>query len=133
MQENQLHNGYKIKDKRGKVWLTSLPYLKSCKSNQDIAAAFLSLIWLCNIRLGSRELQFLSYMMMRDGQVAQLGKKLYMEQYNVPKARVDNMVSQLKKKKVLIKKEVKVSIHHKIVLPFKESDNFIFQFRCQKI
>lgn len=134
MSEKQLHNGQRVKDKKGRIWFSAQPYIKEYGTNQEMAKMFISLVTIFNgIRIGHRELEFLSYMMMRDGIIAQLGKKLYREQYNVPQARVDNMISQLKKKKILIKGEDgKVRMHPKIVLPFKDNDNFIFQFRCGK-
>lgn len=133
MKENRLHNGQRFKDSKGLQWLTSPPYNKIYKDKYQAANLFLSMIMVFNgIRVSKRELEFLAYMMLRDG-IVTVGKKMYSEQYGVSKNQVDNMICFLKKKKVLVKIGGKVQIHPKIVLPFKDNDNFIFQFRCEKI
>jgi hypothetical protein len=128
----QLHNGHLHKDRDGKVWVMTPPYIKSYKDKMEVAKIFLFLV--CsfnNIKLGPMELEFLGFMMLRDG-VVTVGKKLYCEQYGRTMSRVDNIISLLKKKKILVKIDNKVRIHPKIVVGFKEHDNFIFQFKCQK-
>lgn len=128
----QLHNGYEYVDKKDKVWLMSLPYLKPCTNKQQMAMIFITLVTSFNgIKLGERELEFLAYMMLRKGVIEYHNKKAYSEEYGVSSDRVDNMISQLKKKKVLIKSDKQITIHPKIVIDFDTHDNFIFQFRCQ--
>lgn len=129
----QLNNGHIFKDNRQLPWFVSDSYIKGYQSKHQAARIFLLMV--CsfnNIRLGKMELEFLVAMMLREGVVAQLGKKLFREQHNISQSRVDNIIYLLKKKKILVKIDGKVRIHPKITIPFKEHDNFIFTFKCLK-
>lgn len=129
----QIHNGHIYRDKKDQQWLVCNPYIKTYKDKTEAARLFLSMVTgFNNIRLSKSELDFLAYMMMKDGGVVTVGKKGYQEQYDVSEGVVNNMVSLLKKKKVLVKIDNKVRIHPKIMVGFKDNDNFIFQFKCQK-
>lgn len=131
--DKQLHNGYNYKDRQGQEWLMSPPYLKKYNDKQQVAHLFLSLILLFNgIKATNSELKLLAYMMVRGGEVGGIGKKLYIEMAKTSEGRVDNLICQLRKKKVIVKVDGKVRIHPKITIGFKDHDNFIFQFKCQK-
>ena len=109
-------------------------YSKPYETKEELARIFLSTTCtFFGISLGDRELEFLSYIILREKSlVSQLGKKLYRDKYNVSKQLVDNMISNLKKKFILIKENDKIMLHPNIALKFSD-DNYIFQFRCRKI
>lgn len=134
MSEKQLHSGYKYKDKKGNSWLLTEPYVRNCKDHQQVINLFLSMVILFNgIKATPKELDFLTFLYMRGGVVSYSGKMACTDKLGITRSNVDNLISVLKKKKILIKQESKVRIHPKIMIDFNDHKNFIFQFRCKTI
>lgn len=127
MEDLQLH-----RDKQEITWSIPSPYVRKYGEKAEVIATFLKLVTTFNgINIGPREIDFLAYMILRDGLVSQLGRKLYREKFNLNKAVIYNIIKRLKRKGVLIGKGDQLRVHPKIVLNFKD-DNFIFQFKCLK-
>lgn len=132
MSEKQLHSGYKYKDKKGHTWMLTEPYIRKCADKQQVVHLFLSMVILFNgIKVTPKELEFLTLLYMRGGVVSYTGKAVYTDKLAITVDNVNNLISVLKKKKVLIKEDTKVRIHPKIMIDFNDHTNFIFQFRCR--
>lgn len=116
-----------------KDWVFSEPYIKQFKTNEELSSIFIKTACaFFNINITNKELEFLSFMMLREkGAIGQLGKKLYLEKYRIgSRYSLDNTISKLKKKKLIVKIDNKLRIHPKILINF-IGDNYIFQFRCK--
>lgn len=128
----QVNSGKRYKDKEGSIWIVPAPYVRKCDTKLKAARMFIAAVTAFNdISIGPMELNFLAYIMLRGGVLSGTGRKQYIDEHGSSKSKIDNMVSGLKKKKVLVKSEDRmVRLHPKIVVNFKDNDNFIFTFRC---
>ena len=109
-----------------------VPYTRKCNSKEQVASLFLSMVSVFNgIKLGPRELEFLTFLVLReDGIMTGTAKSVYVERFKVSIGVVDNIIGTLKKKGVLVKQNDVTRIHPKIAIKF-TGDNYIFQFKCQ--
>ena len=113
----------------GDKWL-SLSFRKNKKDKSDIAITYFQLLAAFNnIRLSDAEVKLLSHVALNKGVVSDSCKMSYVSKYGSSIANVDNLVSKLKKKKLLIKGDT-VILNPKINLDFLSHDNFIFYFKC---
>ena len=105
-------------------------FRKNKKDKSDIAITYFQLLAAFNnIRLSDAEVKLLSHVAVNKGVVSGSCKMSYVSKYGSSIANVDNLVSKLKKKKLLIKGDT-VILNPKINLDFLSHDNFIFYFKC---
>lgn len=114
-------------------WIMPDAFSKQHESKEQIVSTFVATVCaFYNINLTPKELEFLMFLILRDKGLVGLGRQQYMEKYHTSKARVDNIVSNLKKKYILIGERDKCRIHPNIAIKFTDN-NYIFQFRCRRI
>ena len=118
-----------ISPSSGEKWL-SLSFKKNKKDRSDIAFTYFQLLSAFNnIKLSTTEIKLLAHVAVNRGIVSGSCKMSYVAKYGSSVANVDNLVSKLKKKKLLTKGDT-VILNPKINLDFLTNDNFIFYFKC---
>jgi hypothetical protein len=89
-------------------------------SEQDIAYIYYSVISIVNkLGITDMELNLLAYTAIRGGITNPAAKKDFCETYKTSLAYINNMISKLRKKKLLIKRGSKIAITPVIALNFK--------------
>jgi len=130
MQQVAIQNGTTFADRDGQQWL-GFSFKKKKTSKRDIATVYFQLLSAFNnLKFSDGEISLLAHIALNKGIVSGPCKIGYVENYNSSIAAVDNTISKLKKKKILIKKENTVFLHPKVTLDFNNQDNFIFSFKC---
>ena len=130
MQVVTTQNGSIFTDKEGQSWL-GFSFRKRRGDKKDIAASYFQLLSAFNnLKLSEAEVKLLSHISLNRGVVSGPCKMGFVEKYESSVAAVDNTISKLKKKRLLVKKDNTVMLNPKISLDFSNQDNFIFSFKC---
>ena len=130
MQQVAIQNGTTFADRDGQQWL-GFSFKRKKADKRDIATAYFQLLSAFNnLKLSDGEISLLAHIALNKGIVSGPCKIGYVENHNSSIAAVDNTISKLKKKKLLIKKDNTVFLHPKVTLDFNNQDNFIFSFKC---
>lgn len=130
MQQLGTQNGTVFSDKHNQQWLV-LPFKRKKNDKRDIAISYFQLLsaW-NNFKLSDSEVKLLAHIALNRGVVSGPCKIGYVNNHNSSIAAVDNTISKLKKKKLLVKKDNTVFLNSKITLDFLSQENFIFSFKC---
>lgn len=130
MQQIVVQNGTTFADREGQHWL-SFSFKRKKTDKREIAIAYFQLLSAFNnLKLSDGEVKLLAHIALNKGIVSGPCKIGYVENHDSSIAAVDNTISKLKKKKLLIKRDNTVILHPKIILDFNNQDNFIFSFKC---
>ena len=130
MQQTIVHNGTTFADHNGQHWL-GFSFKRQKNEKKDIAIIYFQLLSAFNnLKLSEGEINLLAHIALNRGIVSGPCKIGYVEKYNSSIAAVDNTISKLKKKKILIRRDNTVMLHPKVTLDFNNQDNFIFSFKC---
>lgn len=130
MQQIAVQNGTTFADREGQHWL-SFSFKRKKTDKREIAIAYFQLLSAFNnLKLSDGEVKLLAHIALNKGIVSGPCKIGYVENHDSSIAAVDNTISKLKKKKLLIKRDNTVILHPKIILDFNNQDNFIFSFKC---
>ena len=123
-------NGQKFKDKEGTNWV-GLSFKRGKEDKRTLIMTYLNLLSAFNtLKLSDFEVNLLSHIILNKGVLSGTCKLNFVEKYETTIPAINNTVSKLKKKKLLIKKENIVTIQPKINLDFLNNNNFIFSFKC---
>ena len=124
------YNGSVFSDKNNQEWLM-FPFKRKKTSKRDIAISYFQLLsaW-NNFKLSEGEIKLLAHIALNKGIVSGFCKISYVENHNSSIAAIDNTISKLKKKKLLVKKDNTVLLDSRITLDFLNHENFIFSFKC---
>jgi hypothetical protein len=130
MQQLLTQNGTTFADEHNQQWL-GFSFKRKKVNKRDIAISYFQLLSAFNnLKLSEGEIKLLAHIALNKGVISGPCKIGYVENHNSSIAAVDNTISKLKKKKLLIKKDNTVFLHPKITLDFSNQDNFIFSFKC---
>ena len=130
MVQQRLNNGTITSDSTGLDWL-SLSFKKEKKEKRESAITYFRLLSAYNdIKISEAEIKLLAHISMYKGIVTGPCKTSFIESNNSSMASVDNLISKLKKKKLVIKEDNTIMIRPVINLDFVNNDNFIFSFKC---
>jgi hypothetical protein len=130
MQQIAVQNGTTFADREGQHWL-GFSFKRKKTDKREIAIAYFQLLSAFNnLKLSDGEVKLLAHIALNKGIVSGPCKIGYVENHDSSIAAVDNTISKLKKKKLLIKRDNTVILHPKIILDFNNQDNFIFSFKC---
>lgn len=119
-------------DKQGVKWL-SLPFKKDKATKHSIAFCFFSLVSAYNnLDLSQGEMQLLAHIATKKNTLSGATKIEYITKYGVSIAVVNNTISKLKKKKLLMKSGTAITLNPALCIDF-TNENFVFTFRlCLK-
>ena len=123
-------NGSTFSDQQGQDWL-NFSFKKTKEDKREVAVCYFRLLSAFNnFKLSDSEIELLAHISVNKGIVSGSCKISYAQNYNSSVAAVDNIISKLKKKKLLVKIENVVMLQPKIFLDFNTPNNFIFSFKC---
>lgn len=126
----QKTNGNVFTDTSGIKWL-GFSFKRKKQGKRDIAIVYFQLLSAFNnLKLSDGEIKLLAHITLNKGIVSGSCKMSYVDKYESTIPSVDNTISKLKKKKLLLKKGTSVVLNPMISLDFTSQDNFIFSFKC---
>jgi hypothetical protein len=126
----QKTNGNVFTDTSGTKWL-GFSFKRKKQGKRDIAIVYFQLLSAFNnLKLSDGEIKLLAHIALNKGIVSGSCKMSYVDKYESTIPSVDNTISKLKKKKLLLKKGTSVVLNPMISLDFTSQDNFIFSFKC---
>lgn len=110
---------------------TDKKFKKELDSKKKIAYIYFSILSvLNNLNLAERELELLSYIGNR-GTISSIESKTeYTKIYNISIATLNNVISKLYSKKLLIKNDGRIVINPKVDIDFSTSNEFNFTTIC---
>lgn len=116
-----------------KQWTIPDAYSKSYQTKEEVCSVFLSTVCaFYNIKITPKQVEFLAFILSRGNTVGQVEKRLYRDKYTTSQQVVDNMIGQLKRKRILfIDTDNKIKLHKNLGITM-TGNNYIFQFRCRK-
>jgi DNA-binding MarR family transcriptional regulator len=102
---------------------------KGINSKIDLAKIYYSILSAFNsLELTDREIELMSYIAVHGTISISENRKSFCEKYNTTSATVNNMVSKLKKKNLLVKKDGKIFINGIISLDFSKNIHLELKF-----
>lgn len=123
-------NGKVFSDTTGINWL-GFSFKRKKQDKKDVAVTYFQLLSAFNnLKLSDGEIKLLAHIALNRGIVSGSCKMSYVDKYESTIPSVDNTISKLKKKKLLLKKGSSVVLNPMITLDFNNQDNFIFSFKC---
>ena len=126
----QKTNGNVFTDATGIKWL-GFSFKRKKQEKRDIAVIYFQLLSAFNnLKLSEGEIKLLAHIALNRGIVSGSCKMSYVDKYESTIPSVDNTISKLKKKKLLLKKGSSVVLNPMITLDFNNQNNFIFSFKC---
>ena len=97
---------------------------------EKVAYKYFSLLSSFNdIHLTEKELQLLTHIAL-NGITSQSAKKGFLERYSTTAPVLNNLISSLYRKKMLVKSDGRIRIHEKIDVDFSKNDNMVFNIAC---
>ena len=106
-------------------------YKKEFDTKDGMAKMYFTMLSIFNnLELQNSEINLLVHLSMREGVVSGTFKKSFIEKYKSSMPMVNNAVSRLKKKQLLMKVEDKIILRPSINLDFKNNESYLYQFKC---
>jgi hypothetical protein len=103
---------------------------KSFKDKREIAVKYFTILAAFNdIHLTEKEVELLAHTAIK-GITSQSSRKEFVDYYNTTPPVLNNLISKLYKKQMLVKIEGKVKLNPKINIDFSTIDNIVFNIIC---
>jgi len=107
------------------------PFKRRFEDKREMARRYFSMLSAFNgIEITKGELNLLAHIAIRKGIASENSKKEYLDMYKTTMATVDNTVSRLRKKKMLVKIDNKTRINPVIDIDFNTHNQYMFMFKC---